>query len=105
MRRYANFAFGAAGVLLILTTWLAPSAIGWYSKPAVPVPVSCNDAVTWGVNTLRQWQGFSLLGGAVAGCVLAFLTRKKTMQASLPAAAAPAASPAAAQVSSDKKTS
>jgi hypothetical protein len=100
MRRYANFAFGVAGVLLILTTWLAPSVLGWWFQPPIPVPISCNEAVTWGVNRLVQSQLVSLGLGAVGGCVLAFFTRKKAALAVAPApgvapaAAAPAAAPA-----------
>ena len=91
MRRYANFAFGIAGVLLILTTWLAPSALGWWFNPPIPVPISCTEAVEWGVRRLVQSQVLSIGLGLIAGCVIAFVTRKKAVQAILPAAGAPGA--------------
>jgi hypothetical protein len=104
MRRYGIFSLLSALVLLLLVTWLGPKYLVWWFQPPVPQPISCNEAVAWGMRKLVETQIYGLLLGIVGGALLAFFTRKKTTaQATLPPGNTSAASAASTGTSVDRK--
>lgn len=52
----------------LIATFVAPSLITWYAKPAVDLGFDCAPTATWATSTLLKWQ----LWGSVIGVILGF---------------------------------
>ena len=101
LRRFSLFAGPTALVLLILTSWRAPSLLRWWSAPPIQDRLSCAPVVEWAATSMLEMQLWSLLLGLLLGGVLAFVTRRKAIAslgpAALPVPVAPTASPTAVE--------
>ena len=106
LRRFALFAGPTALVLLMLTSWRAPSLLRWWSAPPIQDRLSCAPVVEWAATSMLEMQLWSLAVGLVVGGVLAFVTKRKaTASLGLAAATGPGAQAAApvAPAAIDKK--
>lgn len=59
-------------LFFILTSWLAPQAIGWYFDPPVNIGINCRAAVEWAMTRLVYIQVMSILIGVVVGSLISF---------------------------------
>lgn len=103
LRRFSLFAGPTALVLLILTSWRAPSLLRWWSAPPIQDRLSCAPVVEWAATSMLEMQLWSLLLGLVLGGVLAIVTRRKAIASLGPAAAPAPAAPAASPTAVEKK--
>jgi len=94
MRRYLNFALVTAAVTLILATWASPHLLLWWFASPVPIPISCNDAVTWSARRMIETQLYAIIGGLIIGLALCFWWNRRAGKKALAAApSAPVAPP------------
>jgi hypothetical protein len=52
-----------------IVAWISPTVITWYFNPPVEMPVTCKDAVAWGIGTYQQLT----LGSAIISGVLTLI--------------------------------
>jgi hypothetical protein len=55
-----------------LATLIAPRMLSWYASPPVPIGVSCDPAITWGMSKLILSQTIGLGVGALIGSFFAY---------------------------------
>lgn len=102
LRRFSLFAGPAALVMLLLTSWKAPSLLRWWSAPPIQDRLSCAPTVEWAARAMLELQLLGLGFGLVLGGVLAIVTRRK-VTASLGPPAVPVAATPASPAAVDKK--
>jgi hypothetical protein len=66
-------------VAVVLTTWLAPTALAWWFRPPAgqSMILNADEAVHWGMNQLIRAQLIALVGGALLGLLVGILTRPR----------------------------
>ena len=102
LRRFSLFAGPTALVMLLLTSWKAPSLLGWWSAPPIQDRLSCAPTVEWAARTMLELQLLGLAFGLALGGVLAVVTRRKVTASLGPAATAALASAPASPAVDDK---
>lgn len=58
-----------------VATLTAPHLLSWYASPPVPIGVTCDLAISWGMNKLILAQVLGLGVGAAIGALLSFKFR------------------------------
>lgn len=71
-------------LFFVLTSWLAPQAIGWYFDPPVNIGIHCREAVEWAMTRLVYIQAISIFAGVIVGSFMSFrFDNKKDKQVNL----------------------
>jgi hypothetical protein len=75
------------------TSFLAPKLLAWYASPPVPIGVSCDTAIHWGMDKLILSQTMGLAIGGALGALISIKTSRRSKSGQPSASAEPAKPP------------